>query len=139
MSNLFRINASTVLFNNEGKVLIQKRSSDEDIFPGLWGIPGGTVEISDGSVTKALKREVKEEVDLEIEDVVFYKENLVTKEMYGICYLVFISRYLSGEAKALDGTTKVLWLEEGQLDDYEFTPTTKETISEYFLWRKSQQ
>lgn len=139
MSNLFRINASTVLFNNEGKVLIQKRSFDEDIFPGLWGIPGGTVEISDGSVTKALKREVKEEVDLEIEDVVFYKENLVTKEMCGICYLVFISRYLSGEAKALDGTTKVLWLEEGQLDDYEFTPTTKETISEYFLWRKSQQ
>ena len=66
------------------------------------------------------------------------QENLVAKEMYGIFYLVFTSKYFSGEPKALDGTSKVLWLKENQLGNYEFTPTTKKIILESFIWKKSQ-
>jgi len=132
MSQFFKINVSTVLFNEKREILIQKRSLDEEVYPGLWGIPGGTVETSDSSILDALKREVKEEVGLEISNIVFYKENLVSKEKYGVFYLVFISENFSGEAKALDGTSDVLWLEENNLNDYEFTPTTKETILELF-------
>ncbi len=132
MSKFFKINVSTLIFN-QGKVLIQKRSLEEDVFPGLWGIPGGTVEMGETSVVEALKREVREEVDVEIDDIVFYKENLVAKEMYGVLYLVFISNYVSGEPKALDGTAEVLWLEEDKIDNYEFTPTTKKTILEAFI------
>ena len=138
MSKFFKINVSTIIFDNKERILIQKRSMDEEVFPGLWGIPGGTVEMSDNSVIEALKREVKEEVDVEISNIVFLQENLVAKEMYGIFYLVFTSKYFSGEPKALDGTSKVLWLEEKQLDNYEFTPTTKKIILESFIWKKSQ-
>lgn len=138
MSKFFKINVSAIISNSEGKILIQKRSLDEDVFPGLWGIPGGTVEISDKSVLDALRREIREEVGVEIDDAVLYKENLVAKEMYGVYYLVYVSTYISGEARALDGTSEVLWIEENQIDNYEFTPTTKKTIFKYFLWKKSQ-
>ncbi len=139
MSIFFKINVSTVVFNKEGKILIQRRSLNEDIFPGLWGIPGGTVEMSDVSAVQALKREVKEEVGVEIDNAVLFKENLVAKELYGVLYMVFVSEYLSGEPKALDGTSEVLWLEEDRLDSHEYTPTTKEIMAELFKWRKSQQ
>ncbi len=132
MSKFFKINVSAIIFNGEGKVLIQKRSLDEDVFPGLWGIPGGTVEMSDKSVLDALKREVREEVGVEIDDTVLYKENLVAKEMYGVYYLVYMSTYISGDPRALDGTSEVLWIEENQLDSFEFTPTTKKTILNIF-------
>ncbi len=138
MSQFFKINVSAIIFNGEGKILIQRRSLNEEVFPGLWGIPGGTVEMSDKSVLDALKREVKEEVDVEIDDIILYKENLVAKEMYGVFYLVYVSVCVSGEPKALDGTLEVLWVEESQLDNYEFTPTTKKTILKSFIWKKSQ-
>jgi len=138
MSQFFKINVSAIIFNSEGKILIQKRSLNEEVFPGLWGIPGGTVEMSDKSVLDALKREVKEEVDVEIDNIILYKENLVAKEMYGVFYLVYVSVCVSGEPKALDGTLEVLWVEENQLDNYEFTPTTKQTILKSFIWKKSQ-
>jgi mutator protein MutT len=138
MSKFFKINVSTVIFNSEGKILIQKRSPNEEVFPNLWGIPGGTVEMSDKSVVDALKREVKEEVGVEIDNISLYGENLVAKEMYGVFYLVYVSRYMSGEPKALDGTSEVLWVEENQIDNYEFTPTTKKTILKSFIWKKSQ-
>lgn len=138
MSQFFKINVSAIIFNSEGKILIQKRSLNEEVFPGLWGIPGGTVEMSDKSVLDALKREVKEEVDVEIDNIILYKENLVAKEMYGVFYLVYVSVCVSREPKALDGTLEVLWVEENQLDNYEFTPTTKQTILKSFIWKKSQ-
>lgn len=139
MVKFFKINVSTVIFNSENKVLIQKRSEDEDIFPGLWGIPGGTTEMTDKSIFDALKREVKEEVDVEIDNINLFKENIVVKELYGVSYMVFISKYVAGEPKPLDGTAEVFWLEEGDLENYEFTPTIKETLNQAFIWKKSQQ
>ena len=50
------ISASAAIIRNaEGHVLLQRRSDN-----GLWGLPGGSVEIGE-SVTTAVVREVKEE------------------------------------------------------------------------------
>lgn len=140
MSTFFKINVSTVIFNKEkDSVLIQKRSLNEKVFPGYWGIPGGGVEMTDKSAVEALKREVREEVGIEIDDIFFVKENIVAKEIYGVLYIIFVSKYLSGEAKPLEDTDEVYWVKEDELNNYEFTPTIKETISESFLWNKSHQ
>jgi len=36
MSKFFKINVSTIIFDNKERILIQKRSMDEEVFPGLW-------------------------------------------------------------------------------------------------------
>jgi 8-oxo-dGTP diphosphatase len=48
------------------KVLIIKRSADDDAFPGLWEIPSGKKEQFEEPVA-ALIREVKEEVGVEVQ------------------------------------------------------------------------
>lgn len=55
------IAAGAIIYNKEGKILLQKRSDN-----GRWGNPGGAMELGE-TVLDALKREIKEETSLEIE------------------------------------------------------------------------
>ena len=56
---------TTGVFLNEGKILVHK--CDET---GHYALPGGRVQAREDSIT-ALKREVLEEIDLEIENTSF--------------------------------------------------------------------
>jgi ADP-ribose pyrophosphatase YjhB (NUDIX family) len=52
-----------ILRNEEGHILLQRRSDN-----GLWGLPGGSVEIGE-SVRDAIIREVREETGLTVDVV----------------------------------------------------------------------
>jgi ADP-ribose pyrophosphatase YjhB (NUDIX family) len=56
-----RPSVAAIIRNTEGHVLLQRRSDN-----GLWGLPGGSVEIGE-SVTTAIVREVREETGLAVE------------------------------------------------------------------------
>ena len=49
-----------VIFDDQGKVLLERRSDN-----GFWGLPGGGVDIGE-SVEQAVKREVLEETGLQV-------------------------------------------------------------------------
>ena len=79
-----------IIVEDEGKYLIAKRAEWEKAFPGKWTVPGGKLEIMDYVLKKKdtsehwynvlenlLKREVMEEVSLEIENI-----NYVTSLVY---------------------------------------------------------
>ena len=56
-----------LLENKQGKFLIQKRSRNKKVFPGLWEITGGSVKSGEES-KDAVKRETFEEVGIKLED-----------------------------------------------------------------------
>jgi ADP-ribose pyrophosphatase YjhB (NUDIX family) len=56
-----RPSVAAIIRNGDGGVLLQRRSDN-----GLWGLPGGSLEIGE-SVTTAVVREVKEETGLVVE------------------------------------------------------------------------
>ena len=58
-----RPGVAAIISNGEGKILLQRRSDN-----GLWGLPGGSVEIGE-SVRDAIIREVREETGLTVEVV----------------------------------------------------------------------
>ena len=64
-----RLNVAAVLFGNEGKMLITQRSATKKYLPNVWHIPGGQIDAGE-TVEEALKREVKEELDLEITEII---------------------------------------------------------------------
>lgn len=52
--------ASAIVTNNDGKILLHRRSDN-----ALWSLPGGVMEIGE-SIEETIVREVKEETGLEI-------------------------------------------------------------------------
>lgn len=52
-----------LIFDGEGRVLLQKRSDDN-----LWGNPGGCMDIGE-TIYETVKREVFEETGLEVEEL----------------------------------------------------------------------
>jgi A/G-specific adenine glycosylase len=64
---LERIDVAVAVLEREGRVLLQERPAGGRL-AGLWEFPGGKVEPGEG-VTAALRREVREELGVEIEGI----------------------------------------------------------------------
>jgi 8-oxo-dGTP diphosphatase len=64
--NDLNLNVVCVIFNNENRVLLLKRSSYEDQWePNKWSLPGGIINKNE-KIIDALNREIKEETNIEI-------------------------------------------------------------------------
>ncbi len=66
--------AAIILENEKGELLLYRRDNKPGIpFPGHWDLIGGHLE--DGETPeKALVREVKEELDLDLKEFTFFKK-----------------------------------------------------------------
>src|SRR4051794_29254951 len=54
-----------IIQDKQGRILVSQRSLNNKMYPGQWQVPGGKVEKGESDLT-ALKREIKEETNLEI-------------------------------------------------------------------------
>lgn len=62
--------AKVIIINDDNHVLMLKRSDYVDKFAGEWDLPGGHIQVGEEFET-GMKREVKEETGLTIEDCTF--------------------------------------------------------------------
>ena len=105
--------AITAIVVKDGKYLITRRSPNKKRFPGKWTVPGGKLEIGDYTrlpkdtehywynvLERTLKREVKEEVGLDIDNV-RYVTSLATVHADGAPSLVIscLADHVTGEVK----------------------------------------
>jgi len=127
--------AITAIVVKDGKYLITRRSPNKKRFPSMWTVPGGKLESSDylelekdtehywyNVLERTLKREVKEEVGLDIKHI-DYLTSLATVHADGAPSLVIscVAEYDGGEVK----------LQEGETD--QFAWVTSEEAKEYAL------
>lgn len=126
---LFKVNVSAVIRQGDAFLLI-KRADDEEVFPGLWGIPGGTVEPTDATLEGALRRECLEEVGIEVDNIRLITNDIHDKGDKGALYIVYEASYVSGDVKPLDGTADAQWLTIDQIRNLELTPKTLEIIEQ---------
>tara|TARA_Y100000310_G_scaffold340894_1_gene438215 strand:+ start:623 stop:1039 length:417 start_codon:yes stop_codon:yes gene_type:complete len=64
------ISTDALITNDEGKILMIKRAKSEKTFPNMWGLVGGFMEWGE-TVEECVKREVREEIGIEIKDIEF--------------------------------------------------------------------
>lgn len=97
MPGIFRVAVGAVIEKN-GKILLVRRSAERDHAPNEWEDINGRVEPGE-TFEAALKREVKEETDLEIEIVKpFYTFHFYRgPEKVEHLGVSFWCRYLAGE------------------------------------------
>ncbi|MBI4840858.1 MAG: NUDIX domain-containing protein [candidate division NC10 bacterium] len=115
-----RPGVAAIISNGEGKILLQRRSDN-----GLWGLPGGSVEIGE-SVRDAIVREVREETGLTVEVVRLigvYSDPKVQVVRYPdgnvVHYIssVFACRILAGTLQTCDETLDLQFFDPGQLPE----------------------
>lgn len=60
-----KVSASGLIFNNEGKVLMVKRSENDEFLPGVYELPGGGTEYLEDP-EQSLEREILEECGVKV-------------------------------------------------------------------------
>lgn len=149
----------TAIVVKDGKYLITRRSANKKRFPGMWTVPGGKLEVSDyvnlpkdtkdywyNVLEQALRREVKEEVGLEVDNIQ-YVTSLATVHADGAPSLVIscMADYLSGEVTLQQGETdQCAWVTLGEAKDYdlidgiydELLMTERRRNGEKVIWQK---
>jgi len=130
---LHEVVITAIVIKND-KYLIIRRSSNKKRFPGKWTVPGGKLEISDyvnlpketefywyNVLEKVLKREVREEVGIEIKNIE-YVISLATIHADGNPSLVIscLADYVSGEIELQeDETDKHAWVSLKEAEKYD--------------------
>ena len=149
----------TAIIVKEGKYLITRRSKNKKRFPGKWTVPGGHLEVDDyinlpkdtkeywyNVLERVLKREVKEEVGINIKNIE-YVTSLSTIHDDGSPSLVVscTADFASGDIKLQkEETDKYAWVSLTEAKTYdlldgiydELVMTEKRRRGEKMEWKR---
>ena len=92
------------------KYLLAKRSSKDDQAAGKRAVPWGKIdmELEDHIVENALKREILEEVWVDIDNFTFlWSHSFIRSSGHHVVGLSFLAEHKEGEAQALDDQDEV--------------------------------
>lgn len=132
----------TAIVHKDGKYLITKRSPNEKAFPDMWTVPGGKISTEDyintpkktpsawyGALEEALKREVKEEVNLEIENVRYLIDmTLIRPDNVPVVVLSYYANYKDGNVKLDSDAVDHAWVSVKDAEKYELIEGIYEEI-----------
>lgn len=133
-NKMFHEIAITAIIIKDGKYLITKRSPTKKRWPNMWTVPGGRLEVSDYSnlpkdtkdywynvLEQVLRREVREEVGLEISNIE-YVTSLATVHADGSPSLVIscMADYIGGEVTLqLEECNEFAWVSLEEAKNYD--------------------
>jgi len=103
----------------ENKVLIAQRAPGENL-AGKWEFPGGKLEPGE-TPKECLKREIREELDIEIEVLDFFDESIYAYNSGTIKLMAFWCQWISGDF-TLYVHSNLAWVNRDELDLYGFAP-----------------
>lgn len=110
------------------KILIGRRKDPKDIKGLTWAFPGGRPEHGE-ELEEAVKREVKEETNLNVESmgIIFAKTYPEKRDLLAIYFLCGIT---GGKLKPNEDFSEVKWVSPEQLKNY-FTTSLHPKLKEY--------
>jgi 8-oxo-dGTP pyrophosphatase MutT (NUDIX family) len=119
--------AAIIRVEGDGYLLQLRDSKPEIWYPGRWGLFGGAIEPGEDPLD-ALKRELREELELEIETAEFFArfdfdiDSLRLPRFYRNYYVVSISRAVEKRLVVHEGAAKRLFTGNAILEEPNVTP-----------------
>ncbi len=140
---LHRVATTCIIYNNDRKYLVTKRSPHKKAHPNKWTVPGGGLNTDDyvntpqthgnagwyGAVEKALIREVREEVNIEVGkpryllDITFIRPDGIP-----VLVLSYYASHISGEVKLDEDAVDYKWVTLAEAKDLDLIKGIYEEI-----------
>lgn len=118
--------AAGVIWRADGHLLISQRPLD-GLLGGLWEFPGGKQD-SGETLPQTLKREIREELGIEIEVGSLLTRVKHAYTHFSITLHAFHARHIRGEPQHL-GVADHAWVSLDNLDEYAFAVTDRKIIA----------
>ena len=113
------VEVGAAIIKKDGRILIAQRNKNKA--EGLkWEFPGGKIEDNE-TVEEFLKREIQEELCIDIQIHDFFGESIYNCSKNSIKLIVFYGEWISGELKAIEHE-KIQWVTVDELKHYDFAP-----------------
>ncbi|MEM0372329.1 MAG: NUDIX domain-containing protein [archaeon] len=128
---------AALIVNAEGKIFLMKSPKWKDYYT----LPGGRVKYGE-RLENAVKREVKEETNLDVVDVrpICFEEMIFDPDFYEKRHFLsmrYSCRAVSQDVRLNEEGTSHIWVKPEEALRIRITPYTKNTINEYL--RKNQK
>lgn len=123
------VGVGAVIIEND-RILLVKRANEPN--KGKWSVPGGLVRVGE-SLVDALKREIREEVGVEIEvdDVACVSEEIFRNGEVRFHYVIidFFARIIHGSVRPGSDAAEIRWVPIHEVDKIETVDFVKELIN----------
>jgi len=133
------VSTGPLIYNDKGEILFVRGPK----FPDFWVVAGGKVHVGE-TVEDASKREIKEELGIDIDDLEFLtyhdaiNPEFYTKNVHFI-FIDHIARYVGGDIKTNEEISEYQWVApEEALKNLKIDEYTRKNI-EIFLVRKEEK
>jgi 8-oxo-dGTP diphosphatase len=127
---MVRVTCAIILKNH--KILVTQRGEKMKL-PLKWEFPGGKLEI-DESEENCIKREIREELGIEIGVIGRLSNNIHDYGSFKIELIPFLANYISGEIKLIEHANCV-WLNNNELIDLDWAEADKPIVNELIKLR----
>ena len=138
---LHRITSTAIIYK-DGKYLLLQRSLEKKAFPGKWTVPGGGLETDDYinlpkttkdhwyfAIEKSLRREIKEESNLEVGKVKYLLDiAFIRPDGIPVIILSFYCPYQSGKVKLDEDNIDSAWVTYQEAKKYDLVEGLLEEI-----------
>lgn len=138
INHVYGLAVRVLLSDQDGKVLILKRSTESKTNPGKWELPGGKVN-QEESFDQALIREVYEETNLKIalEHVIGASEQNL--HIIRAVHIIMSGRIMEGELSLSHEHEGYAWVEVETLPDYELADWLQDFIEQNIAFNGQKQ
>lgn len=124
-NTLFHVIVCAAIANEDGKIFIARRKPEKKL-GGFWEFPGGKLEPGE-DLEPALKREIREELNVEINAIRLLHIKPFVYEHGAVLILFYLCRHASGEFQLIDHDD-CRWLKPQELKTLKLLPANEDVL-----------
>jgi len=113
------------IIEKDSKILIARRKKG-DTLGGMWEFPGGKIEPGE-TPEGCLKRELKEEFDIQAQVGPFFMSTTFIYYLVPIELLAYKASHISGEFK-INEHDEIKWVTRDELDNFDFASPDRPVV-----------
>jgi len=127
----------SAIIEKNGYFLFGRKPKDIGPYPNCWLLIGGRAYPEKECLEESVRREVKEETNLEIKDIepIFFDEDHRNRkgEMTHLIFLTYLVKYKSGMEKPGDDIEELKWVKKAELKKINLSPPSIK-LFKYLGW-----